>query len=69
MIEFKFTGMCKGCKHASIELHKEVINIMSSPDAEIEVIFHPHCLHEAICEMWEERVDKAERKAKWPFEA
>lgn len=69
MIELKFTGMCKGCKNASIELHKEVINVISRPDEEIEIIFHPHCLHESICKMWENRVNEAERKAKWPFEA
>lgn len=67
MIELKFTGMCEGCKHVSIELHKEVI--MTGSGEEIEVIFHPHCQHEAVCEMWEDRVDEAGRKAKWPFEA
>lgn len=47
MIEITLTGRCEGCKHFDMTMdgYEEKVG----------------CLHEEICDMWEQRLEEARR--------
>ena len=47
MIEIALTGRCEGCKHFDMTMdgYEEKVG----------------CLHEEICDMWEQRLEEARR--------
>lgn len=46
MIELKFTGMCEGCKHASLKLEYEDYSAMF----EVSKVWHARCIHAEACD-------------------
>lgn len=51
MIELKFTGMCEGCKHASLKLGYEEYQAMF----DVEKVWHARCIHAEACDDIENR--------------
>lgn len=55
MIEIVRSGPCEDCEH--IELYLDQIEI-SDLNKQRHIHYEVHCVHEDICDMWEEKVDR-----------
>lgn len=57
-IEINRTGYCKDCPHFELITHTEWGYDLTVGCADLAV----GCAHEDICDMWQERIEKARRE-------
>lgn len=54
MIKIVRSGPCEDCEHITIYLDKIDISNLDKQ----RYVYEIHCVHEDICAMWEEKVDR-----------
>lgn len=61
-VEINFTGRCKGCKFAKLELDESRIRYVNHVPIRVYSIY---CEHEEACNMWDERIKNNEPREFW----